>query len=464
MPAAFPTRHNPQRLLGGRYSAGGLTWDAVDSAALGDTPNGRNWQYMGFAVLMRPSVFLLLSHDLGTKEDGRLIRMRQAPATGKVFAPQQLYFEEFAPKQWRVQGHEGRHRALMVQEQEGDTAVPVLCYMYGSEHARPYERRARDITEAMLRSLVQGARSQDGDFVLGPLFRGPVLVNGREIQIGASRAAEQPPLPLRQNPAPVPVNMEVVRACHAQIVSVLEDAVRKAPKKAKTVLDLMDEFGGPLRFDVRRRILIGTFSAPVWMGRHRPPLYREVPVYLKLSVKDEEKDKKFSKMDLFIGGSVTPPKIPFDAPQALYVNLNALYPLFNWGYITHAGPNHKMNHNTSRKLLTTLVHEFTHACDYVVSRAGPDAMSGALLSEHGRGAYFNAPIEMRARYNEYLQSMLADWRRDAGHERNPEGYAQRWLDIVFKHLTDAGYADLTPANQARFKDRLLRLAREEGIP
>lgn len=281
---------------------------------------------------------------------------------------------------------------------------------------------------------------------------------------------------MRRNPAPVPVNLEVVRACHAAIVALLEAAVTVGHRR-KIIAELFSNFGdkrAPLHGDADHRILIGTFAAPIWIGRHRPPMHRKVPVYLELATRQSEKSRQNSHDTLWIGGYLLPPQKPFDAPERLVVKINALYQLRHWGYITDtARAVRKIHHLESDKLWGILVHEFTHASDYVVSRQGQNADSKSIVGHGDLPKYFNHPVEIRARFNEYLHLMLLDYNREVAavargmSDRSGAtraGFAENWANLVLKHNSNAGFEHLTPANRIRFKERLIRLAHEAGIP
>ncbi len=187
---------NPFRILdNSEYRVGGLTF-RLDGA--GSTPAQKNWQYQGFAVTMKPSVFLKLAvqtdlyadHHLLAPADARdgetrMESMRRAMAEGLAFAPPYLRFTSTRSRgrtRWRTTGHEGRHRMESIRALVGDVPVPVIVEIRPEDR----EHRARHITDDHVKTLNEGAypeQKKGAREVKGPLFGPVAIVDGREVAV-----------------------------------------------------------------------------------------------------------------------------------------------------------------------------------------------------------------------------------------------------------------------------------------
>ena len=138
----------------------GVNWSRKSDSA-GWVPHNGNIHYDGFTVSMRPSKFLALvpSMDNKPKTDAFLptavafapcfLLVKWIPERESVLGPQYNPI----PDAWRVQNHEGRHRATFAMN-AGDEEMPVdvIPFRYNSPHLTrnmvltpiDMERRARD--------------------------------------------------------------------------------------------------------------------------------------------------------------------------------------------------------------------------------------------------------------------------------------------------------------------------------
>lgn len=134
--------------------------ELFDEHGIGWTPDQRNVEYRGFAVKMPASRFLGLARGMNEAAEradpaGSFRFLTSELRRGEKIAPLSLYAEwDEKAGTWAVTGHEGRHRALAVQEIVGDPGarVPVAVIPRG-------ELRARHITPDMRRAPVI---SEDG--------------------------------------------------------------------------------------------------------------------------------------------------------------------------------------------------------------------------------------------------------------------------------------------------------------
>lgn len=155
-------------ILGGKASNLEKSFSASDvlfnnAKGLAATPNNSNINYMGGAVMMRPSEFLQIatprSGEISPKVRGA---MNPEGGTKAPVASPQLYFNDLqqpydfvGPWIPRVTGHEGRNRMQAMLDWYGDSPIPVQ--IKSSE-------RARDLTpEDYTRLRLGGYKTQRGE-------------------------------------------------------------------------------------------------------------------------------------------------------------------------------------------------------------------------------------------------------------------------------------------------------------
>lgn len=145
--AAAPGDPNATPQFQVRPTAGTVRFDA--DSGWGNTPNGQNIDYLGFTVMMRPSVFLKLA---APRSEPIRAGLTEAMRAGQPIAPAflQVDFRGGTP---RIHGHEGRSRMMAALEIQGDIPVPVQILPTGGD-------RARDITPALRKALQERAQSQ----------------------------------------------------------------------------------------------------------------------------------------------------------------------------------------------------------------------------------------------------------------------------------------------------------------
>ncbi len=147
----------------------GVVFDSWQGAGAGSLT--REIRYHGFVALMRPQMFLKLARPLPQtpalieQSTKWLEKKRNRMDLG--WAPLFLVLNP----SWVVPGgdvevvnHEGRHRATFLASHCPDTLVPVL--MWAPE--RLYS--ASTLDRSLLSKLREGAISEQGDYVMGPLF------------------------------------------------------------------------------------------------------------------------------------------------------------------------------------------------------------------------------------------------------------------------------------------------------
>lgn len=135
-----------------------MKWSEITEARLPLLPNGverLRGSYAAFVIVMSPTDFLKLT---ASPEDLEYIRARDFPQDRETFVgdggdEEQLgrFSMPFLKVVWpsgRVKGHEGRHRALMIQRQGGNS-FPVAIFLYYEDiHEVSYERWDRDTDES----------------------------------------------------------------------------------------------------------------------------------------------------------------------------------------------------------------------------------------------------------------------------------------------------------------------------
>ena len=138
---------------------------------LGAVPHNADVDYFGLRTVMRPSTFLKLSLplDKNDPEEKKSIQHLAKQITNQGFGAPFLTIA--VPEAWesgdfsleaKVRDHDGRHRMLAIQQEEGDSPVETHIFI-------PHFRR-RDITDDIIKNLRNGVLSQNGHYVSGPIF------------------------------------------------------------------------------------------------------------------------------------------------------------------------------------------------------------------------------------------------------------------------------------------------------
>ena len=138
---------------------------------LGAVPHNASVDYHGLRTVMRPSTFLKLSLplDQNDPEEQQTIQHLAKQINDQGFGAPFLTIS--VPPEWedgdfsmeaKVRDHDGRHRMLAIQQEQGDNPVETHIFL-------PHFRR-RDITEPIIKNLRNGVLNQNGHFMGGPLF------------------------------------------------------------------------------------------------------------------------------------------------------------------------------------------------------------------------------------------------------------------------------------------------------
>jgi len=138
---------------------------------LGAVPHNASVDYHGLRTVMRPSTFLKLSLplDQNDPEEQQTIQHLAKQINDQGFGAPFLTIS--VPPEWedgdfsmeaKVRDHDGRHRMLAIQQEQGDAPVETHIFI-------PHFRR-RDITEPIIKNLRNGVLNQNGHFMGGPLF------------------------------------------------------------------------------------------------------------------------------------------------------------------------------------------------------------------------------------------------------------------------------------------------------
>jgi hypothetical protein len=135
----------------------------------GNVPLNSNVDYRGLRVMMRPSQFLSIAHELADPVSAKDIE-QHLRSGGSIAAP---FLDIKIPYEWedgdysqpaKIWGHEGRNRMLAVQKSEGDAPIEVHLFPNG-------EWRARDLTPEIIDQLQHNTVSQRGNLIRGPWFK-----------------------------------------------------------------------------------------------------------------------------------------------------------------------------------------------------------------------------------------------------------------------------------------------------
>ena len=138
---------------------------------LGAVPHNADVDYFGLRTVMRPSTFLKLSLplDKNDAEEQKTVQHLAKQINTQGFGA--LFLTIAVPEDWesgdfsleaKVRDHDGRHRMLAIQQEEGDNPVETHIFI-------PHFRR-RDITEPIIKQLRNGVLNQNGHYVGGPIF------------------------------------------------------------------------------------------------------------------------------------------------------------------------------------------------------------------------------------------------------------------------------------------------------
>ena len=147
---------------------GRIVYDPYEG--LGSTPNGTEVDYMGFTVWMTPSNFIKLNPARGDESEFLAQHFQQE---GDITVAPCWIAGEYLDGVWRVDGHEGRGRAIEINKIQPNELMPV--------HVFPREAmRARSLTKEMVLSPIQ---SEVSNFQVKPstaILDGKVVESWRE--------------------------------------------------------------------------------------------------------------------------------------------------------------------------------------------------------------------------------------------------------------------------------------------
>jgi len=138
----------------------------LDPRGWGETPQGTDVDYFGLKVKMRPSIFLKLSHPLGSSDRNADVE-KHMQGGGKIAYP---FLEIKDPVEWedgdfsqlgKVINHEGRNRMTHWIKMKGDEPIQVNVFLRGAN-------RRRFVTDGMIQAMSQGLISQTGQLVKNP--------------------------------------------------------------------------------------------------------------------------------------------------------------------------------------------------------------------------------------------------------------------------------------------------------
>jgi hypothetical protein len=164
-----------------RFKVGQVAFDNVNG--LGNTPNGQNVVYLGFAAEMKPADFLNLATIADRSEDAkrfaRFIGERVPFASPFLeLAYNEKEWEEGKPLRAEVKGHEGRGRMVAFDEVNGsNTMIPVAFILRNGG-------RARDLSPEFFKALrSNGIVQQDGGKIATPtpIKLGKIFWNGQTL-------------------------------------------------------------------------------------------------------------------------------------------------------------------------------------------------------------------------------------------------------------------------------------------
>lgn len=140
----------------------------VSAVGVGAVPNNMNVDYLGLRVLMKPSTFLKLAYGLKKPTEkemesvdyfiGLLINNKKLGTPFLGLEPNEDDTE------FKVTGHEGRHRMIAIQMTYGDKPVEVHLF-FGQG------MRNRDITPEIEARLMDYIISQNGKRINKPIVR-----------------------------------------------------------------------------------------------------------------------------------------------------------------------------------------------------------------------------------------------------------------------------------------------------
>lgn len=146
------------------YIHGGICFDPQHGS--GANGNTRDVNNAGFVVFISPQTFLELAYKLEHFDKSRDFFVETLPKVDWCIAPetlslQPLGFNPWGDKepdnsQWEVSAHEGRHRALALQDL-GLRLIPVYVF--------PYMKRSKNIDYAFIQTINQLKNESKDDWV-----------------------------------------------------------------------------------------------------------------------------------------------------------------------------------------------------------------------------------------------------------------------------------------------------------
>jgi hypothetical protein len=157
-----------QHLLSTKNNKPELDEAELDPSGWGATPQGTDVDYFGFKVKMRPSMFLKLAAPLSPGEENSEVT-RHMDRGGKIAYP---FLDIQDPREWedgdfskdaKIRSHEGRNRMKKWLQMHGDEPIQVNMFFRNAN-------RSRYVTPQMIKRLRQGAFSEAGNYIVGPLF------------------------------------------------------------------------------------------------------------------------------------------------------------------------------------------------------------------------------------------------------------------------------------------------------
>lgn len=147
-----------------------------NQSGFGNTPNGKNVEYAGFVVEMKPSTFLSLATDADRKEDAKkfvgFIRDHAPMASPMLYVTvNEKEYDDGEPLKVRVTQHEGRARMWAIDEVNGNTTVPVHVILNGGMRARNLsEKFFDDLRTRGMVSQRESAKAEPSKIPLGQIF------------------------------------------------------------------------------------------------------------------------------------------------------------------------------------------------------------------------------------------------------------------------------------------------------
>lgn len=158
-----------------------------DQNGIGITPNNREIDHIGMRVMMKPEDFIRLAQPL-RMDDEEEAKVKAMATSGKAFAPPWLKIS--VPNEWkafdqppevrfakpgRIIEHEGRHRMLAHELENGNSPVEVHIVLQspGKEwRTRNWTNdNKNDYSPEVIAALNSRLKSENGIMLSGPFFK-----------------------------------------------------------------------------------------------------------------------------------------------------------------------------------------------------------------------------------------------------------------------------------------------------